>query len=755
MSIKVRILVPMIAVAIITATLILVSNIIQLTMYVDSTIETDLDRALLKIKSEIDLMQDKAAAASLYFSNDSIIIDEIKNNNREGLANRAISIFTDTGIEIGAITDAKGNVLSRPYDPDNYGDDLSKMYVINSAINGQATKATESGPTIDMMACAGAPIFDEHRQLIGAVAIGFRLDTQQFVDRHKEIAGVEVSIFRDDIRVATTIIDEVGNSPIGTSAPKHVSETVLAGNDFTDRIEVFGQDIISKYIPISDINGNSIGMLFVGRFLTDRTAMVNSFIAMGLVVTIIFLAAIFLLLLFVSEHVSSPIKKRLELIHYDELTGIYNRRFFDENIKRIIKSLSRSGGIISLMLVDIDCFKKFNDTYGHKSGDDCLQNIAHALASSIMRADDFVARYGGEEFIAVLPNTEEDGARAVAERMLENIRKCNIPHETSESSDIVTVSAGLVTGYPEFTFNENDFIKRADEMLYQSKQNGKNQYTFSSMSDSHHTSLSSARKALETLTQKKKTTDILNEIAFMFLSRRKESIQSMLTTGIRVMVDSVNVDEISIWRHREKSDGMQMSQIYRWTRDAGDSVPITADVSDIAYADYAPDWAALFENGESINSPVRLLLEQKTVATLSRYGFISIFATPIMNYNELWGFVLFADCRSDRFFDSHNSDIMRSSAFLFANAIIRDDLESRLELTQIEVEDATRTSVEFLTRMNHELLTPMNAIIGITDILKRSITQNKQKNYLNEIDHASRHLLELIHNLLESTPKQE
>ena len=187
------------------------------------------------------------------------------------------------------------------------------------------------------------------------------------------------------------------------------------------------------------------------------------------------------------RHIKSMEKniQRLELevdkIYYDALTGIYNRRYFDENLKSIMKSMSRSGSRLSLMMIDIDYFKKYNDTYGHSAGDKCLKTIAQVLSQSIMRAGDFIARYGGEEFAVVLPNVDENGACMVAEKLLENIRNCKIPHEKSDVASCVTISIGITSGPVQHRHREDDYIKRADEMLYKSKQNGRNRYNFANL----------------------------------------------------------------------------------------------------------------------------------------------------------------------------------------------------------------------------------------------------------------------------------
>jgi len=165
-------------------------------------------------------------------------------------------------------------------------------------------------------------------------------------------------------------------------------------------------------------------------------------------------------------------------VEYDSLTGIYNRRYFDETMERVISSLSRAESILSVLMIDIDFFKRYNDTYGHVEGDRCLKAVAQTLSRCIIRADDFISRYGGEEFVVVLPNTDEYGVRLIAEKLLDNIRDLNIPHEQSDAAAYVTVSIGGTTGKVLHTHNAGDFIKRADELMYKSKQEGRDRFSF-------------------------------------------------------------------------------------------------------------------------------------------------------------------------------------------------------------------------------------------------------------------------------------
>ena len=168
----------------------------------------------------------------------------------------------------------------------------------------------------------------------------------------------------------------------------------------------------------------------------------------------------------------------LNMTIIDPLTEIYNRRFFDGNMRKIIKQLSRTKGNLSLLMIDIDFFKKYNDTYGHDEGDKCLKEIATALSKSIIREEDFAARFGGEEFVVVLPNTDETGVKLIAEKLLNKVRECNIPHSQSSIADCVTISIGGTTCVVNYTQNEKDYVKHADNALYKSKQSGRNRYTF-------------------------------------------------------------------------------------------------------------------------------------------------------------------------------------------------------------------------------------------------------------------------------------
>ena len=160
----------------------------------------------------------------------------------------------------------------------------------------------------------------------------------------------------------------------------------------------------------------------------------------------------------------------------DGLTGIPNRRFFDQFLSQLWSLAARNGEPIALIMCDIDFFKAYNDTYGHLQGDECLKKVATALKNSLKRQVDFVARYGGEEFVVVLSNTDVDGATKVAETLRANVENLAILHRLSSITPTITISLGVAIGYANSTVLPQTLIEAADNALYQAKRAGRNRY---------------------------------------------------------------------------------------------------------------------------------------------------------------------------------------------------------------------------------------------------------------------------------------
>jgi len=162
-----------------------------------------------------------------------------------------------------------------------------------------------------------------------------------------------------------------------------------------------------------------------------------------------------------------------ELATRDGLTGLANRRCFDDTLQSEWRRAMRSSQLISILMIDVDYFKQYNDTYGHLQGDECLKLIATAMAGVIHRVSDLVARYGGEEFVVILPGNSLDGTRIVAEKIRLAIEKLKLTHEKSDKN-IVTVSIGGAAVIASQASDSANLLAAADAALYRAKHSGRN-----------------------------------------------------------------------------------------------------------------------------------------------------------------------------------------------------------------------------------------------------------------------------------------
>ncbi|MBF0142191.1 MAG: diguanylate cyclase [Magnetococcales bacterium] len=172
------------------------------------------------------------------------------------------------------------------------------------------------------------------------------------------------------------------------------------------------------------------------------------------------------------------LKRKMDLLErtasLDGLTEIPNRRHFDMTRQQEWARALRMGESLSLIMIDVDMFKQYNDHYGHSGGDLCLQRVARALTAALSRPADFVARYGGEEFVAVLPQTDWEGAKRVGEQLRLAVESLRLPHVRSTVAPCVTVSLGAATTVPRAGVGAEALQEAADRMLYEAKHQGRN-----------------------------------------------------------------------------------------------------------------------------------------------------------------------------------------------------------------------------------------------------------------------------------------
>lgn len=181
---------------------------------------------------------------------------------------------------------------------------------------------------------------------------------------------------------------------------------------------------------------------------------------------------------FAAAELAQQLKKEKEVAERnsltDGMTGLSNRRYLDEQIMLEYFRMKRTGEKLSIIMLDVDFFKLYNDAYGHLQGDECLKMVAKVLKTTIKRATDIAARYGGEEFVVLLPDTDEIGAIKVAETLRANVEAMKMEHKDSRISDVVTVSIGVATFDKHSLVAPENLVQKADEALYEAKNSGRN-----------------------------------------------------------------------------------------------------------------------------------------------------------------------------------------------------------------------------------------------------------------------------------------
>ena len=456
-------------------------------------------------------------------------------------------------VDYFTITDEKGTVLLRTYDPENSGDSIINQQNIVDALNGRISSYFESGTAVKVAVRTGAPVYDTDGKLIGAVSAGVRFDTEEAVEKLKNLFNSDVTVFLDDTRIATTIVMD-GQNIKGTTLDPQIAKIVIEnGQEYFGDADVLGEKFKTFYKPLLNFNNEAFAAIVLGIPTAELIAASKKSIRDGIILGLGGLAISICLLFIIITTISKPITKLsndmnqiasgnlhisvnvnsedevgllgkslqkvadilhslLEDInimisehnkgntHYhfdteeflgdykmlaesivelssvgmlDQLTEIPNRRSFDKRMDMEWNRATREAKPISMLILDVDKFKTYNDTFGHQQGDMALKTVAKTLSNAIKRTTDFTARWGGEEFVVLLPGTDSTGATGVGELIRKDIEKATIPCEDPRGLK-VTVSIGANTVIPQKETTMESFVSGADNALYKAKEAGRN-----------------------------------------------------------------------------------------------------------------------------------------------------------------------------------------------------------------------------------------------------------------------------------------
>ena len=253
------------------------------------------------------------------------------------------------------------------------------------------------------------------------------------------------------------------------------------------------------------------------------------------------------------------------------------------------------------------------------------------------------------------------------------------------------------------------------------------------------------KKTEEKIILREKMTNTLNKMSIIFLRQDEKTFEEKMSEGVQIIATMMDLDSMSVWRNYENENELYTSQIYQWTGKDGGTIDPKKELQNIPLKNLTPNWKELLVGEKILNGPVKNM--ENAPEKLEYYGIISALLTPLYFNNEYWGFVIFEDRHNERYFDE--VEFMRSAAFLFANTVMRSEMESKLKEALHNATVASRAKSEFLANMSHEIRTPMNAIFGMTTIAETT-EEVERKNYaIGKIKDASNHLLGVINDILD------
>lgn len=308
MNIKYKVLLPTILCAFLTTAIVLIVCYSSFSSYVSETVTSALDNAASVMEryigDRISMAHQRAGAIAIRPD----FIAAMESGDRDRLVSLAQELENSAQVEFITITDSSGTVLARSHEPDSFGDSILGQKNIQAALSGVQHTDIETGTKVKLSIRSGVPVYNSAGELLGVVSAGYRMDENTMVDAVSDMTGTEATIFLDDVRVATTILNDLGQRAIGTRVGEAVSRQVLAGTPYVGDVTILDREATAKYSPLSDMEGNIIGILFVGRYTDYATQTIFNFLKNGVLVGLGVLALAAVAALVVANRVSRPIR---------------------------------------------------------------------------------------------------------------------------------------------------------------------------------------------------------------------------------------------------------------------------------------------------------------------------------------------------------------------------------------------------------------------------------------------------------------
>ncbi|MDR2600457.1 MAG: response regulator [Oscillospiraceae bacterium] len=310
MSIRKRIFISMIALTVGCGLAVFISSFILFNREVTEASNDANHTAEGVVRHEISILKASAYNAVLGLADNKELKEALIADDHERIAAFAHFLHGTALIDYCSILDISGNIIIRTHDPDSYGDNAAYQPQIAAALEGRQEVHIIQGKIIQIGISAGTPVYDDDNNLIGVLTVGYRLDTLDFVLSLGILTTCEITIFRDNRNVASTLIHEDGSRVIDTIVAPHISELVLAGETYVNRMSLFNRSMLARYIPLFGANNEVVGMVFIGNFTDHDTLKITLFAIIGASITV----AILLICLLIAGFLSEIIDTRMNTI---------------------------------------------------------------------------------------------------------------------------------------------------------------------------------------------------------------------------------------------------------------------------------------------------------------------------------------------------------------------------------------------------------------------------------------------------------
>ena len=309
MSVRTRILIPMIALTVIGCSAVFISSMFLYRREVNVALNNKIELAASIVVNEIEDLKLKSRVAAFGMANNPELAAAIATGDRAHILSTANNLRYMTQIDFCNIVDRDGYVIVRTHAPNLHSDDISNQPHVRRAMEGYSETFITQGSVIQLGIYSGAPVYNSDMDMVGLISLGFRLDVQEFAFRLSDLTGCDITVFYGDTRISTTLYDREGLYAIGTKAPKQISEQVLSGDIYSGYLNLFGNNLLTKYIPLHSEGGNIIGMIFVGYNTVEEDNKTTTFIIIALLITFIVLLACLALALPVSGFVKNQLEQ--------------------------------------------------------------------------------------------------------------------------------------------------------------------------------------------------------------------------------------------------------------------------------------------------------------------------------------------------------------------------------------------------------------------------------------------------------------